>query len=208
MTKEYFKNILFNRKSIKVYDKNFKISNEEILEMIDEAVSAPSSVNFQPWRFVVVNSEKGKEILSPLVKYNPRQNNTSSAMIVIFGDKKCQEFGDEIYQSAVDKGYMPQEIKDKILPNFINMYNNLKEEDLHNTITIDCSLVAMQLMLVAEVRGYSTNAIGGFDSKNIAEKLGLDKNRYLPILIIAIGKKEVEGRETYRLSSEKITKFI
>lgn len=113
-----FKDVVFGRKSIKIYDKDVKISNEEILNMIDEAVKAPSSFNFQPWRFVVVNTQEGKEKLKPLVSFNIRQNDTSSAMIVLFGDKKCHTYGEEIYQEAVDKGYMPQDVKNKILPNF------------------------------------------------------------------------------------------
>lgn len=35
--------------------------HEEMLTMIQEATTAPSSVNMQPWRFVVVESEAGKE---------------------------------------------------------------------------------------------------------------------------------------------------
>ena len=38
-----------------------KIPREELLEILDKTVTAPSSVNMQPWRFVVVESEEGKE---------------------------------------------------------------------------------------------------------------------------------------------------
>ena len=51
--------------SIKEFDKNFKISKAEMLEMLNEACLAPSCVNMQPWRFVVVESEEGKELLRP-----------------------------------------------------------------------------------------------------------------------------------------------
>ena len=37
----------------------------------------------QPWRFVVVESEAGKEKLKPLIRFNTRQNETSSAMLLI-----------------------------------------------------------------------------------------------------------------------------
>ena len=66
-----------------MYDETHKISHEEMLTMIQEATTAPSSVNMQPWRFVVVESEAGKEKLKPLIRFNTRQNETSSAMLLI-----------------------------------------------------------------------------------------------------------------------------
>ena len=49
-----FSEITFGRKSVRQYDETYKITKEEMLEMIQEATTAPSSVNLQPWRFVVV----------------------------------------------------------------------------------------------------------------------------------------------------------
>ena len=40
-----FSDIAFGRKSIRLYDENFKISQAEMLEMIQEATTTPSSVN-------------------------------------------------------------------------------------------------------------------------------------------------------------------
>ena len=70
------------RRSVRVYDETYKIPHEEMLEMI-KATTAPSSVNMQPWRFVVAESEEAKEILRPLIRFNTRQNDTSSAMVMI-----------------------------------------------------------------------------------------------------------------------------
>ena len=53
-------------------------------EMIAKATKAPSSVNMQPWRFVVVESDEAKAKLRPLIQFNTNQNDTSS-MIVILG---------------------------------------------------------------------------------------------------------------------------
>lgn len=39
-----FSDITFGRKSVRLYDENYKISHEEMLEMIQEATAAPSSV--------------------------------------------------------------------------------------------------------------------------------------------------------------------
>ncbi|MFN3634075.1 nitroreductase family protein, partial [Exiguobacterium profundum] len=75
-----FTDVMLGRKSIRVYDENVKISQLEMLQMIEEATTAPSSVNMQPWRFVVVESPEAKETLKPLIRFNVRQNDTSAAM--------------------------------------------------------------------------------------------------------------------------------
>ena len=208
MINDSFKDVVLNRKSVRVFDKDYKIDRKEMEEILKEATQAPSSVNSQPWRFVVVDSEEGKDKLRPLVRFNSIQNDTSSAMVVVFGDMKCYEKIDEIYSSSVKKGYSTEEDKNKSLESIIPYYKSLSKEQMKNTISIDASLVAMQLMLVARAHGYDSNPIGGFDKENIAESFSLDPERYLPVIIIAMGKAAEEGRESTRLKVGEITKFI
>lgn len=202
-----FAQVVFERRSIRVYDSNVKIAHSEMQQILSEATLAPSSVNMQPWRFVVVESKEGKEQLKPYIRFNTRQNETSAAMILIFGDMKCHEYAEEIYQTAVDQGKMPQEVKDQQLAAIVPMYENLSKEQMQRIVQIDGSLVAMQLMLVARAHGYDTNPIGGFDAEHLAEAFGLDKERYHPIMILSIGKAAEEGYQSVRLPVEKITEF-
>lgn len=202
-----FSEITFGRRSVRKYDADVKISREEMLEMIQEATTAPSSVNLQPWRFVVVESQTEKEKLKPLIRFNTLQNETSSAMILIFGDRECYDLGEEIYSQAVAEGKMPEDVKKQQLEAIIPYYKNLSETEMSNVIRIDASLAAMQLMLVARARGYETNPIGGFEANQLAEAFGLDKERYEPVMIVSIGKAVEAGYPSIRLDAEKITTF-
>lgn len=202
-----FKDIAFNRHSIRVFDKDYKIDRKEILEILEEATKAPSSVNLQPWRFVVVDSDDGKDKLRPLIKFNTSQNDTSSAMILIFGDMKCYEKTDEIYSKAVDAGYMTEVDKNKSVELFNQVYKSFSKEEMNDVVKIDSSLVAMQLMLVARAHGYDTNPIGGFDKDKLAEAFGLDSERFVPVIILSIGKANEEARNSVRLDIDSITKF-
>ena len=199
--------ITFGRKSVRHYDETYKISQEEMLEMIQEATTAPSSVNMQPWRFVVVESEEEKSKLKPLIRFNKLQNDTSSAMVLLFGDRKCYELGEEIYDQAVAEGKMPKEVRDEQLATIIPYYESFSESKMNDVIKIDTSLVAMQFMLVARAHGYETNPIGGFEEDQLAEAFGLDKERYVPVMIVSIGKEKEAGYESVRLSADKITTF-
>ncbi|MFV0557405.1 MAG: nitroreductase family protein [Enterococcus sp.] len=202
-----FSDIVFGRKSVRAYDETYKIPQAEMLAMIQEASIAPSSVNMQPWRFVVAESAEAKAKLKPLIRFNTRQNDTSSAMILIFGDMECHTYGEEIYSQAVAEGKMPQEVKEQQLGAIIPYYENFTRQEMNDVVKVDASLAAMQMMLVARAHGYETNPIGGFEKDQLAETFGLDKERFVPVMILSIGKAIEQGYTSVRLAADKITTF-
>jgi nitroreductase len=57
------KQVIMNRRSIRMYQEKM-IDAEDILEILEAGVNAPSAVNYQPWYFVVIKSaEKMTELL-------------------------------------------------------------------------------------------------------------------------------------------------
>ncbi|MCQ6561294.1 nitroreductase family protein [Paenibacillus mendelii] len=200
-----FNEIVFGRKSIKQYDPSITISRQEMTDMIAEATQAPSSVNMQPWRFVVIDSVEGKEALAPLARFNKDKVMSSSAVIAVFADMNNFDYAEEIFGKAVELGYMPEETKQYQLNAFKPLYDNMSKSAMRENIILDAGLVSMQLMLVARAHGYDTNPMGGYEKDQITHALGLDADRYVPIMLISIGKAASEGFQTYRLPVEKIT---
>lgn len=99
-----FNAIVLERRSVKVYDPEVKISREELAEILAEASRAPSAVNLQPWRFMVIDSTEGKAKLAPLATFNQTQALTSSAVIAVFYDTNNVEYMDGIFGKAVELG--------------------------------------------------------------------------------------------------------
>ena len=202
-----FNEILKGRRSIKEYDTSVKISKEEMTEILETATKAPSSVNMQPWRFVIVESDAAKEKLKPLVRTNQTQLETSAAMIAVFGDLKNFDNFEAIYGRAVELGYMPAEIKDYVATNYGNYFETIPRDAMKDVVLIDGGLVSMQIMLAARAHGYDTNPIGGFEKDQINAALGLDEDRYVPVMLLSIGKAVKEGRASYRLPVAEITEW-
>lgn len=200
-----FANIVMGRRSVRNYDENFKISKEEISDMISEASLAPSSANMQPWRVIVVDTPEGKEKLRPLVRFNTLQNDTSSAMLLIFGDTQSYLYAEEIYNTAVEQGKMPAEVRDRQLETILSLFPTLSREMKVEIAKIDSSLFAMQFMLVARAHGYDTNPMAGFEADQLAKAFDLDEERYAPVMIISLGKAKEDGHESVRLEPDKIT---
>nr|WP_246117115.1 nitroreductase family protein [Shouchella miscanthi] len=206
-TKEHFLNVLESRKSIRIYDENVKISKEEMTELLAAAVKAPSSVNLQPWRFVVIESDEAKSTLAPLASFNQNQVKTSSAVIAVFADMNNLDYLEEIYGKAVELGLMPEEVKENQVPAIRGLLSGISDQQNKESILIDGGLVSMQIMLTAKAFGYDTNPIGGFDKENIAEAFGLEKERYVPVMLISIGKANEAGYKSYRMPVEQVTEW-
>ncbi|MEK4004368.1 nitroreductase family protein [Paenibacillus sp. FSL H3-0333] len=200
-----FNEIVLERRSVKVYDPEVKISREELTEILAEASRAPSAVNLQPWRFLVIDSTEGKAKLAPLAAFNQTQALTSSAVIAVFYDTNHVEYMDEIFGKAVELGYMPREVMDMQLQQVKPYYAKISASELRDMNLIDSGLISMQLMLVARAHGYDTNPMAGYDKEHIAEAFSLDKERFQPVMLISIGKAAKEGYPSYRLPVETIT---
>lgn len=197
--------VLFDRASIRKYDPAIKISRKEMSDILQDAMTAPSSLNLQPWRFVVIDSKEGKEFIKPYMLFNHQQWETSSAIIAIFADLKCPATAEKIYNASVENGVMSEEYKDKMLEMIDSYTSAYTHEHMCNVVMLDCGFVAMQIMIAAKGYGYDTNPIGGFLKKELTEALEMDKDRYLPILLISIGKADESPKDSIRYSASEIT---
>lgn len=202
-----FTQVVAGRRSIRKYDPSVKISKEEMTQILEESTLAPSSVNMQPWRFLVIESPESKAKLAPLARFNQTQVETSAAVIAIFGDMNNFDYAEEIYGAAVERGLMPLEVKEKQLASFSKYFSVLPPEVIRETVLIDGGLVSMQLMLVARAHGYDTNPIGGFERDQIAEAFGLDKDRYVPVMLLSVGKAADEGYASVRLPVDRVAEW-
>ncbi|SFD45829.1 Nitroreductase [Bacillus sp. OV194] len=202
-----FNDILTGRRSIRYYDPSVKISKDEMTEILNKATLAPSSVNMQPWRFLVIESDEAKATLAPLARFNNSQVETSSAMIAVFGDLNNFDKSEEIYSKAVELGYMPQDVKEQMMGRLTAHFDTLDPEVNKETVLIDGGLVSMNLMLAARAHGYDTCPIGGYEKDKIAEAFGLDKDRYVPVMLISIGKAANTGYPSVRLPVEEVAEW-
>lgn len=199
---------LITRRSIRKYDENHKISTQTLESILADTLRAPSSMNLQPVRFFVIESKEAKEKLQTVLFGNQLQNETSSAMILLAVDRQKFDNAPRIFEEAVSKGLMPKSVMDQQLQMIEGIKSTISQSDLDQNNIFDAGLMAMQLMHVARSYGYDTCPIGGFDKTRINNVLGIDENRYLPTLILSIGKADEKGYESIRLSVDEVTTLL
>jgi len=203
-----YTDVMLNRHSVRKFQKDVKISRDEIMDMLKEATTAPSACNLQSWHFVVCDDEEGmKKARSVMMPFNYPQCDTSSAVIFILGDTQSHLKYRDVWNKACEDGRITPEKRDEIFNTFLPLYEHADRSFLEKDATIDASMVAMQLLLAIRAHGYEANPMAGYYPDKIAETLGLDKERYIPVQAIALGKSDETPLESVRYDVKELTDF-
>jgi len=74
--------IIKKRRSIRSYDSTKQVSDEQIKELLEAAMLAPSACNFRPWEFIVV---KDRDKLNKITEIDPHTGmlKTASCAIIV-----------------------------------------------------------------------------------------------------------------------------
>lgn len=206
-----FHKILTGRHSVRRFDSSVKISRDEMKEMLEETITAPSACNLQAWKFIVVDTEEGrKKLHNYFMKFNFPQIDKSSAVLLVFGNTLAHKKYSALWRKMYEEKKVTKEAMESALNTFMPLYEHASQEMLNADAMVDASLASMQFMLVAREHGYDTNAMAGYDASKAAETMGLDPKQYIPVMAIAIGKHDPKAEDeitTTRYSVDEVTDF-
>lgn len=204
-TKTALEQLMDNRKSVRKYEPGVTIPREQIQHILEQATSAPSSSNLQPWRFLVIDDQEQKKELR-FAGFNQAQIETSSAIIAVLGDNLMYKNAKQINDLNVELGYMPRDIADMMIANSETAYSKFTDAERTNIAHLDAGLISMQVVLLAKDMGYDTVIMGGFDKEKFAKTYDLPTN-IVPMVLIAIGKPAMPARDSSRLPFEQIIRY-
>ena len=203
--KSALEKLMEERKSVRKYEPGVAIPRKTIQHILQQATSAPSSSNLQPWRFLVIDDAEQKKELR-IAGFNQEQIETSSAIIAVIGDIEMYKNAKQINDLNVELGYMPREIADMMISNSETAYSSFSDAERSNIAHLDSGLISMQIVLLAKDMGYDTVIMGGFDKAAFAKRYELPANE-VPMILIAIGKAAMPARNSSRLPFEQIIRF-
>lgn len=172
--------------------------------LIEGASKSPNGNNIQATRYLVIDEPYLKNLLLPIA-FNQQQVIEASVLIVILGD--YQAFEKEniimIHEDEFQKGYFDASVRDYLTNAAINYYLNKSKEDLKVELIRDASLASMSLVLLANEAGIETITMSGYDSEQLKSALNIS-DRYLDVMLIAMGKGMKEGHKTVRHDVSKV----
>ncbi|HTZ90338.1 MAG TPA: nitroreductase family protein [Alloacidobacterium sp.] len=161
------------------------IPDEDLKIILDAGLHAPSGYNMQPWRFVVVRSEEQKRRLRA-ASFNQAKIEEASAVIVACGDADGWRNGDleEMLHLGRERG-MPENYAEQAKVNIPNYLSN--HPDLPMWLNRHVMIAFTTMMLMAEVIGYDTAPMEGFEEERVCEILKLPLS-YRVVALLAIGR--------------------
>lgn len=173
------------RRAIKHFDPEYKISEEEINELISLAMLAPTAFNIQHWRFVVVNDTKLRQDIRAVTWMQP-QITEASLLILICADVNAWQKQPQRYWQNVD-----EENRAAILE-AIHTYYDGQEQIQHDEAIRSCGIAAQTLMLAAQEMGYDSCPMDLSDFDEVAKLINLPED-HLISMFVAIGKSAQEA---------------
>jgi nitroreductase len=192
--------VMKTRGSVKKYQRGVEIPKKDLEEILELAAKAPSSWNLQHWRYLVITSQEMKEKILPIA-YNQQQVVDSSATVVVLGDLEADKNAEDVYKPALEAGHITQQVYDTLLGQIKGAYAD--PQKARDEAFLNASLSAMQLMLAAKAKGYDTCPMGGFDREKLIQALNIPP-RYIPVMLIVIGKPAAPARPSSRFPLEKL----
>ncbi|MGE4596656.1 MAG: nitroreductase family protein [Methylophilaceae bacterium] len=169
------------RRSIKSFDPNHRMTDDEIKTLMELAILSPTAFNIQHWRFVIVTDPELRQQIKQ-VSWDQPQVTDASLLIVLTGDLNAWTKSPERYWKDA-----PEAVKEALIPAIEQYYNN-KPEVQRDEVMRSCGMAAMNLMLVAQDLGYDTCPMDGFDFGKVAQLLKLPDD-HTPALFVVVGKR-------------------
>jgi len=176
--------VIRNRRATPSFD-GAPIPSEDLKKIIEAGLHAPSGYNLQPWRFIVVQSMEQKKKLRA-ASYNQGKVEEASAVIVACGDADGWRKDLDLMLQQGREGGMPESYAEQARSSVPNYMSSFSSEQMHGWLNKHVMLAFTHMLLMAEVLGYDTAPMEGFEQDKIHEALRLPLS-YWVVGLLAIG---------------------
>ena len=158
----------------------------DLRKILDAGLRAPSGYNMQPWRFVVVQHPEQRRRLRA-ASYNQAKVEEASAVIVACGDRDgWRKDLDEMLRLG-RVGGMPESYAaqaESTVPAYLSSFTAGQTEAWLNK---QVAMATTTMMWMAEVLGYDTAPMEGFEQQKVCETLKLPMS-YWVVELLAVGR--------------------
>ncbi|WP_455250654.1 NAD(P)H-dependent oxidoreductase [Porphyromonas sp.] len=201
------------RHAVKAYDPTKKLSQEDLMKIVEAARLAPTSSGLQQFRLIVVGDQDLKEKIVAGALNPDCMRECSHVIVFAAWDEYTPERIDAIYDLTTDeRGLVRGRFKrytDMLKEKFGEMD---KEEQYQHAANQAYIALGMALAQAAELRIDST-PIGGFDPKLVDELLDLPSKGLRSVCLLYLGYADPERdwvgqMKKVRNSVEEFATFI
>jgi nitroreductase len=162
------------------------IPPSDLRQILDAGLHAPSGYNMQPWRFIVVQHPEQKKRLRA-ASYNQAKVEEASAVIVACGDRDgWRKDLDEMLRMGRAAG-MPESYASQAANSVPAYLSAMSYDNMTGWLNKMVMMAVTSMMLMAEVMGYDTAPMEGFEQQKVCETLKLPMS-YWVVALLAVGR--------------------
>ena len=175
-----------HRVSVNSFDEGATLSDGEIATLVECASQAPSSFNFQNWRFIAVRDKHAKARLEAIA-YGQKKVSQAAVTFIVLGLLNPQVRLPAALAPALEAGILDQATVDTWVGMANGMYGSNPELQRDEAIR-SASMAAMTLMLAAEALGLGSGPMIGFDAAAVHKEFALADGE-IPAMLLTVGRK-------------------
>lgn len=203
---------LHNRHTVKAYDADKKISNDNVEKIKELLRFSPSSTNAQPWHFILASTNEAKERIAKANEDMYPFNNPSilaASHVVIFCSRLAIEedhLSKVLAQEEKDGRFPEQEHKDGMDTGrkfFINIHKH-DYKDVQHWMDKQVYLNIGQFLLGVATLGIDATPMEGIDIKSIDKEFGLREKGYTSLVAVALGYHHPEEDYNAKLPKSRL----
>lgn len=186
-----FNEVLKTRRSIRKY-KPEPIPEKYLLQLIEAAGLAPSALNLQPWRYVII---KERSLIKEIAKCSPNSFIADSpALIICCLDPKAFDSILDVLKKSMSSGEASLSADYESL-----LERDSKDEVYINTLLhLNAGISFEHILLKAVDLGLGACWIGLFDADSIKKLVGID-DRYIIPALVSVGYPDQQPSEKPKL---------
>jgi len=169
-----------SRRSVKQFDPNHQLTEQEIESLLSLAILSPTAFNIQHWRFVLVRDPQLRQQIRQAA-WDQAQVTDASLLVVVCADLNAWKKQPERYWRNAS-----QATQDYLLP-AIHAYYDGKPQVQRDETMRSCGMAAQTLMLSAKAMGYDSCPMDGFDFDAVGRLIHLPEDHVIS-MFVAIGK--------------------
>ena len=172
---------IYNRRSIKQFDPDHKMSEEEESKLFEAVIQSPTSFNIQHWRFVVLRDPELRSKIRTELGNDQSQMTDASLLVLFTADTKAWEKDPARYWADA-----PKEVAD-LLVGWMGPFHEGREWLQRDEAQRSIGMAMQTMMLTAKGMGYDTCPMIGFEIEKVAELVKLPDDHVMGPMV-AIGK--------------------
>ena len=176
---------IYNRRSVKHFDPEHKLTPEEETKLFEAVIQAPTSFNIQHWRFLVLRDSDLRSKIRTEFGNDQSQITDASLLVLFTADEKAWKKEPERYWKNA-----PQEVSE-LLVGWMGPFHEGREWLQRDEAQRSIGMAMQTLMLAAQGLGYQSCPMIGFDIDKVAELINLPDDHIMgPMVAVGKGTKD------------------